>query len=109
AVRVMFALRRPDLAHRMLLVCGVETCLILYGLAFLYETTGNSDLGAIRDVLANRAPTLALALPMLLLAAGLAVRAGLAPFHVAGLPAGLGASPLGAGPVVGLTAGAAAR
>src|SRR5256714_8385964 len=45
---------------------------------------------------------------MLLLAAGLAVRAGLAPFHVGALPAGLGASPLGAGLVVGLTAVAAA-
>jgi len=108
AAVVMVSLRRPDLALRLLLVGGVATGLILFGLAFLYATTGNSDLGAIRDVLANRAPTLALALPMLLLAAGLAVRAGLAPFHVAGLPAGLGASPLGAGLVVGLTAGAAA-
>src|SRR3989442_8490791 len=44
---------------------------------------------------------------MLLLAAGLGVGAGGAPFHVAGLPAGVGASPLGAGLVVGLTAGAA--
>ncbi len=108
AAVVMVSLRRPDLALRLLLVGGVATGLILFGLAFLYATTGNSDLGAIRDVLANRAPTLALALPMLLLAAGLAVRAGLAPFHVAGLPAGLGASPLGAGLVVGLTAVAAA-
>jgi len=107
AAVVMVSLRRPDLALRLLLVGGVATGLILFGLAFLYATTGNSDLSAIRDVLANRAPTLALALPMLLLAAGLAVRAGLAPFHVAGLPAGVGASPLGAGLVVGLTAVAA--
>src|SRR5947209_2633470 len=107
AAVVMVSVRRPDLALRLLLVGGVATGLILFGLAFLYATTGNTDLSAIRDVLANRAPTLALALPMLLLAAGLAVRAGIAPFHVAGLPAGVGASPLGAGLVVGLTAVAA--
>src|SRR5207302_3253309 len=107
AAVVMVSLRRPDLALRLLVVGGVATGLILFGLAFLYASTGNADLSAIRDVLANKAPTLALALPMLLLAAGLAVRAGIAPFHVAGLPAGVGASPLGAALAVGLTAVAA--
>src|SRR5438477_80472 len=78
------------------------------GLAFVYATAGNGDLAAIRAVLVNRAPTLALAIPMLLLLGGLALRAGLAPFHVGALPVGLGASPLGAGLVIGLVAMAAA-
>jgi NADH-quinone oxidoreductase subunit N len=53
-------------------------------------------------------PTLVLAIPVLLLLSGLAVRASLAPFHVGTLPAGLGASPLGAGLVIGMVGVAAA-
>jgi NADH-quinone oxidoreductase subunit N len=105
---VLVSLRRPDLALRLLLVGGIASGLLLFGFAFLYATTGNADLGTMRDVLVNRAPTVALALPILLLVAGLAVRAGLAPFHIAGLTVGLGATPLGAGLVLGLTALAAA-
>jgi len=45
---------------------------------------------------------------MLLLLGGLAVRAGIAPFHVGSLPISLGASPLGAGLVIGLVTVAAA-
>ncbi|HKW92332.1 MAG TPA: proton-conducting transporter membrane subunit, partial [Methylomirabilota bacterium] len=108
AAVVMIALRRPDLGLRLLVVGGVATSLVLAGLAFLYASTGNADLGAIHDVLASRAPTVALAVPMLLLLAGLALRAGLAPFHVGQLPIGLGASPLGAGVLIGLVALAAA-
>jgi NADH-quinone oxidoreductase subunit N len=108
AAVVLVSLRRPDLALRLLLVGGVASGLLLFGFAFLYATTGNADLVTMRDVLVGRVPTLALALPVLLLAAGLAVRAGLAPFHVAGLTVGLGASPLGAGLVLGLTALASA-
>jgi len=97
---VLVSLRRPDL--------GVASTLIVVGLAFVYATTGNADLTAIRDVLMSHTPTLALAIPMLLLLGGLALRAGLAPFHVGVLPVGLGASPLGAGLVIGLVAVAAA-
>ena len=104
---VLVSLRRPDFALRLLLAGGVASGMVLFGLAFLYATTGNADLRTMRDVLAGHAPTIALALPVLLLVAGLAVRAGLAPFHVAGLAVGVGASPLGAGLVVGLTAVAA--
>src|SRR5207245_1201990 len=39
-------------------------------------------------------------IPVLLLLGGLAVRAGIAPFHAAGLQGGPGASPLGAAPAV---------
>lgn len=108
AAVVMVALRRPDLGLRLLVVGAVATSLTLIGLAFLYASTGNGDLGAIRDVLGSRTPTVALAIPMLLLFAGLSVRAGIAPFHVGPLPVGLGASPLGAGLVIGLVTVAAA-
>lgn len=108
AAVVLVALRRPDLGLRLLLIGGIATSLVLTGLAFLYASTGNADLDAIHDVLASRAPTIALAIPMLLLLGGLALRAGLAPFHVGQLPIGLGASPLGAGILIGLVAVAAA-
>src|SRR5438093_3900447 len=105
---VLVSLRRPDLALRLLLAGGVASGLLLFGMAFIYATTGNSDLRTVRDVLVGHSATVAIALPVLLLIAGLGVRAGLAPFHVAGLAVGIGASPLGAGLVVGLTAVAAA-
>ncbi|HXN90214.1 MAG TPA: proton-conducting transporter membrane subunit [Candidatus Sulfotelmatobacter sp.] len=108
AAAVMVALRRPDLGLRLLVAGGLASALVLTGLAFLYATTGNADLTAIRAVLFNQAPALALAIPVLLLLGGLSVRAGLAPFHLASVPAGVGGSPLGAGLVVGFVAVAAA-
>jgi NADH-quinone oxidoreductase subunit N len=104
---VAVSLRRPDLALRLLIAGGIATALFLVGLAFIYATTGNADLSAIRAVLLNTAPTLPLAIPVALLLGGLALRAGLAPFHIAAVPAELGASPLGAGLVLGLVALAA--
>ena len=105
---VMVALRRPDLGLRLLLAGGVASALLLVGLAYLYATTGNADLVAIRAVLMGAAPTLPFAIPVLVLVSGLAVRAGLAPYQLAGLSAGLGASPMGAGLVLGLVVAAAA-
>jgi NADH-quinone oxidoreductase subunit N len=104
---VMVALRRPDLAMRLLITGAVASGLLLTGLAFLYASVGTSDLTAMRDVLFSGAPTLALAIPVFLVISGLAVRATLAPFQLAGIPASLGASPLGAGLVLGLVAAAA--
>lgn len=104
---VVLSLRRPDLGLRVLVAGGVASALLLMGLAFLYATTGNSDLTVIRAVMLTASPTLGMAIPILLLVSGLAVRAGLAPFQVAGLPAGVGASPLGAGLLLGLVAVAA--
>jgi len=104
---VIVSLRRPDLGLRLLVAGGVASALILVGLAFVYATTGNADLTAIRAVLTSQTATLPLAIPLLLLVAGLALRAGVAPFHVANLPVGLAASPLGAGLVLGLVAVAA--
>jgi NADH-quinone oxidoreductase subunit N len=105
---VMVALRRPDLALRLLVTGGVASALLLIGLAFVYAFAGTSDLSAMRDVLFSSAPTIALAIPVFLLVSGLALRATLVPFHVAGLPASLGASPLGAGLLLGLVAAASA-
>src|SRR5260370_42697411 len=61
-----------------------------------------------RHVLFGGTAALALAIPVCLLLTGLAVRASVAPFHLAGIPATLGASPLGAGLVLGLVAAASA-
>jgi NADH-quinone oxidoreductase subunit N len=105
---VLVSLRRPDLGLRLLLVGGIASALVLAGLGFLYASTGNADLTGIRAALQNVSPTVALAIPMVLLLSGLAVRAGVAPFHVGTLPVGLAASPLGAGLVIGLVAVAAA-
>src|SRR5882672_12186698 len=105
---VMVSLRRPDLALRLVVTGGVASSLLLIGLAFLYATVGTSDLTAMREVLFSGSPTIALAIPLFLAVSGLALRATLAPFHLAGVPASLGASPLGAGLVLGLVAAAAA-
>jgi NADH-quinone oxidoreductase subunit N len=105
---VILARRRPDLGLRALVAGGMANGLLLIGLAFLYATAGNSDLTVIRRVMLGDTPTLSLAIPVVLLLSGLAVRAALAPFHVAGVQSGLGASPLGAGLLLGLVAAAAA-
>jgi NADH-quinone oxidoreductase subunit N len=104
---VLVALRRPDLALRLLVAGGIASALLLVGLVFLYATTGTADLSAIRSALSGQVATLPLAIPVLLLVAGLAVRAGVAPFHVATLPVGFGASPVGAALVMGMAAVAA--
>ncbi len=105
---VMVSLRRPDLALRMLVTGAVASALVLVGLAFLYASVGTPDLKTMREVLVTASPTFALAIPVFLLISGLALRAALAPFQLAGIPAVLGASPLGAGLVLGIVAVAAA-
>ena len=105
---VMVSLRRPDLALRMLLTGAAASALLLVGLAFLYASVGTPDLAVMRAVLTTGAPTLALAIPVFLLVSGLAIRAALAPFHLTGISTMLGASPLGAGILLGLVAVAAA-
>jgi NADH-quinone oxidoreductase subunit N len=101
---VLVSLRRPDLGFRLLIAGGVASALLLIGLAFVYATAGTADLNGLRQAVSTAAPTLPLAIPVFLLLAGLSVRAGLAPFHVAGIPVSLGASPLGSGLVLGLVA-----
>ena len=103
---VLVSLRRPDLGLRLLVAGGIASALLLAGLAFLYATAGTADLQGMRLGMLTSSPTLPLAIPVLLLLAGLAVRASLAPFHIAGIPVGIGASPLGFGLVLGLIAAA---
>src|SRR4029077_16693232 len=105
---VIVALRRPDLALRLLITGAVGSALLLIGPAFLYATARKSSPANMRAVLFSGAPTIALAIPVFLVLSGLAARAALAPFQLASLPASLGASPLGAGLVLGLVAAAAA-
>jgi NADH-quinone oxidoreductase subunit N len=108
AAVVMVSLRRPDLALRLLVTGGVASALLLTGLAFLYASVGTSDLTTVREVLFRGTPTLALSIPVFLVISGLAVRAALAPFQLVLIPASVGASPLGAGLVLGLVVAAAA-
>ena len=108
AAVVMVSLRRPDLGLRLLLTGGVASALLLTGLAFLYALAGTFDLAAMRQVFFGGAPTLAFAIPVFLLITGLAMRATVAPFHLGGIPASLGASPMGAGLLLGLVAAASA-
>jgi NADH-quinone oxidoreductase subunit N len=103
----MVSLKRPDVALRLVLAGAVASALLLIGLAYLYATAGTADLQGVRAALRLAVPTLPLAIPMLLLLSGLAVRSGLAPFQFVGVPATLGASPVGAGLVLGLVAAAA--
>ncbi|HEY8816019.1 MAG TPA: proton-conducting transporter membrane subunit [Candidatus Dormibacteraeota bacterium] len=104
---VLVSLRRPDLGLRLVIAGGMATALFVMGFAFVYATAGTADLLTAHKAMANAASTLPLAIPILLLFGGLAVRAGIAPFHIASVPASLGASPLGSGILLGL-AGAAA-
>jgi NADH-quinone oxidoreductase subunit N len=104
---VLVGLRRPDMGLRLLIAGGVATALFVTGFAFVYATSGTADLLTARKVLASAASTLPLAIPVLLLLGGLAVRAGIAPFHLATVSASLGASPLGSGILLGLVGTAA--
>lgn len=104
---VLVGLRRPDMGLRLLIVGGVATALFVTGFAFVYATAGTADLLTARKVIAGAASTLPLAIPVLLLLGGLAVRAGIAPFHLATVSASLGASPLGSGILLGLVGAAA--
>ena len=91
---VLVSLRRPDLGLRLLVAGGIASALLLVGLAFLYATAGTADLQGMRLGMLTSSPTLPLAIPVLLLLAGLAGRASLAPFHIAGIPVGSPRQPL---------------
>ena len=104
---VLVALRRPEVGLRLLLAGAVASTLLLIGFAYLYAVTGTASLDGIRGALFRAGPTLPLAIPTLLLLGGLAVRLGLAPFHLASPNAGQASSPVGAAVVIGLVAAAA--
>jgi NADH-quinone oxidoreductase subunit N len=101
------AVRRPDLGLRLLVLGAAASAMTLLGLAYVYATAGTADLLGIRLVLLGTAPTLPLALPVLILLGALAFRAAVTPAQVAAGPALPPASPLSTGLVVGLVAAAA--
>jgi len=103
----MLAARRPDLGLRLLLLGAAASAMTLIGLAYVYATAGTADLLGIRQVLLGAAPTLPLALPVLLLLGALAFRAAMTPAQVTAGPALPPASPLSTGLIVGLVAAAA--
>jgi NADH-quinone oxidoreductase subunit N len=102
----ILVLRRPDLGLRMLLLGATASAFMLLGLAYVYATAGSEDLLSIRVALANAAPTLPLAIPVLLVVGALALRASITPLQLAG-PASWQASPLSGGLLAGLVAAAA--
>ncbi len=103
----MLAIRRPELGLRLLLLGAAASALTLVGLAYVYATAGTADLLGIRQALLGTAPTLPLALPVLILLGALAFRAAMTPAQVAAGPVLPPASPLSVGLVVGLVAAAA--
>ena len=107
AAVVIVSSRRTDLGLRLLVMGGVASGLLLIGLAFVYATVGSADLPAVRRDMAFEGATLPLAIAVFVLLGGLAVRAGIPPMQFARVPISLGASPLGAGVVIGLVAAAA--
>src|SRR5713101_5476658 len=79
---VMLATRRPDSGLRLLLLGAAASALMLIGLGYVYATTGSADLGGVHGVLLGVAPTLPLAVPVLVLLGALIYRASLAPLQL---------------------------
>ncbi len=102
----ILVLRRPDLGLRLLLLGASASAFMLLGLAYVYATAGSEDLLGIRVALANAAPTLPLAIPVLLVVGALALRASFTPLQLSG-PASWQASPISSGLLAGLVAAAA--
>ena len=104
---VMLATRRPDSGLRLLLLGAAASALMLIGLGYVYATTGSADLGGVHGALLGVAPTLPLAVPVLVLLGALIYRASVAPLQL-GATHGLAApSPMSIGLVAGLAAAAA--
>ena len=104
---VLVGLRRPDLALRLLIAGGVASALLVIGLRLRLRDGRHGRPGHDARGPPQRRPTLPLAIPVLLLMSGLAVRAAWRRSTWPAIPASLGASPLGAGLVLGLVAAAA--
>lgn len=107
AAVVMLAVRRPDSALRLLLLGAAASGLLLIGLAYVYATTGTAELSGVRGALVGAAPTLPLAVPVLVLLGALVYRASVAPLQLGAAPHVPPATPLSMGLVAGLVAAAA--
>ncbi|HET7465539.1 MAG TPA: proton-conducting transporter membrane subunit [Candidatus Dormibacteraeota bacterium] len=104
---VMLALRRPDAGLRLLLLSAAASALMLIGLGYVYASVGTAELGGVHGALLGAAPTLPLALPVLVLLGALIYRAALAPLQVGAAHALMPPSPMSIGLVAGLAAAAA--
>ncbi len=107
AAVVMLAVRRPDAALRLLLLGAVASGLLLIGLGYIYATAGTAELGGIRGSLLGVAPTLPLAVPVLILLGALVYRASVAPLQLGAAHGVQTATPLSIGLIAGLVAAAA--
>jgi NADH-quinone oxidoreductase subunit N len=92
---------------RLLVLSAVAGGLVAIGFAYLYAVAGGSSLPAVQQALASRPASLPVALAVLVLLGGLAVRVGLAPFHYATVEGSAGAPPAAAAVLGALTVGAA--
>src|SRR4029077_9104834 len=104
---LMLATRRPDSGLRLLLFGAAASALMLIGLGYVYATTGSADFGGGHAALLGTAPTLALAVPVLLLLGALIYRASLAPLQLGATHGVAAPSPMSIGLVAGLAAAAA--
>jgi NADH-quinone oxidoreductase subunit N len=103
----MLAMRRPDQAMRLLLAGAGASALLLIGLAYVYASSGTTDLLNMRGLLAGLAPTLPLMIPLALILGSLAFRSSVSPLYVGGGLVSPLASPLSTGVITGLSATAA--
>ena len=104
---VMLALRRPDAGLRLLLLGAAASGLMLIGLGYVYASAGTAELSGVRGALLGVAPTLPLAVPVLVLLGALIYRATLAPLQLGTTHAVAPPSPMSVGLVAGLAVAAA--
>jgi len=87
---------------RLLAVSGLSAALVAFGFAYLYAVAGAASLTALRQAFLAEPATLPLAVVVLVLGAGLAVRLGLVPFHWPTVEGGAAAPPAAAAVLGGL-------
>jgi NADH:ubiquinone oxidoreductase subunit 2 (subunit N) len=93
---------------RLLVVSAVAAALMAFGFAYLYAVAGTASLSGLSRALVSTPATLPLALAVLVLLAGLAVRLGLAPFQSALVESAAGGRSAAAAVMGSLVVGAAA-
>jgi NADH-quinone oxidoreductase subunit N len=93
---------------RLLVVSSVAAALMAFGFAYLYAVGGRASLSGLSQAFLATPTTLPLALAVLVLLSGLAVRLGLAPFQAAMAEATAGGRSAAAAVTGGLVVGAAA-
>jgi NADH-quinone oxidoreductase subunit N len=107
AAVVMLAIRRPEAGLRLLLLGAAASALMLIGLGYVYAIAGTAELGGVRGALLGVAPTLPLALPVLVMLGAIIFRASIAPLQLGAAHGVIAPSPMSVGLVAGLAASAA--